>query len=467
LDLIDMQTGSGGGRVSGSLNYGRKFSLRKAHYNHVHLAAMLPDNCLAAVFYIVSAIEAELSRQGVEIRKVERISHLEGKGKADLSPYSSIFDSHLNEAGRRPADRDWNSLNQESRVDAVASMAEEFGGRVNMAKLLESLTLSGSIPPDIRSDVGDLDEVIERLTFFQLIGRDMGKFTLTPKGTEVRSILTSYASEIEAAIRRLIRKMPIVKKFPRYEEGNFRKKARGETPKIAKTARALSEGEWCDTIAVPETILTSLVRREMEGVDSSRFLRGDIQVYRRRPTHPPEVCLLIDASASMVGRRIRAAKYLIRHLTMACRVKISVLTFQERDVKIHIASTRSKKAIEEGVKRIQPQGLTPLAAGIADTLDFIKARKLKDVLLILITDGIPTMNRWTADPARDALTAAKRIADSKITFMCVGLQPNRDFLSRLVDVAHGKLYIVDEFDKDILVNLVRAGRRESAKGRNR
>jgi len=467
LDLIDMQTGSGGGRISGSLNYGRKFSLRKAHYNHVHLAAMLPDNCLTAVFYIVSAVEAELANQGIEIRKVERISHVEGKGKADLSPYSSIFDSHLNETGRSPADRDWKSLNQDSRVDAVASMAEEFGGRVSMARLLESLTSSGSIPPDIRSDVGDLDEVIERLSFLQLIGREMGKFTLTPKGNEVKSILTAYASEIEAAIRRLIRKMPIVKRFPQHEEGRFRKKAPGDAPRIAKTARPLREGEWCDTIAIPETVVNSLVRCRVEEANSPRFLRDDIHVYRRRPARPPEVCLLIDASASMVGRRIRAAKYLIRHLTMACRVKISVLTFQERDVKIHITSTRSKKAIEEGVKRIQPQGLTPLAAGIADTLEFIKAKKLKDVLLILITDGIPTMNRWTADPARDALTAAKSIADRKITFMCVGLQPNRDFLSRLVDVAHGKLYIVDEFDKDILVNLVRAGRRESAKSGKR
>lgn len=466
LDLIDMQTGSGGGRVSGSLNYGRKFSLRKAHYNHVHLAAMLPDNCLSMVFYIVSGIESALACQGVEIRKVEHLSHIEGTGKADLSPYSSIFDSYLNERGLRPNSQDWNSLGQESRVDAVASMAEEFGGRVNMAKLLESLTASGSIPPDIRSDVGDLDEVIERLTFFQLIGRDMGKFALTPKGAEVRSILTMCASEIEAAIRRLIRKMPIVKKLPRHEEGHFRKQAHGEAPRAAKTVRALKETEWCDTIAVPETILTSLVRRGAEGPAAPALLRDDIRVYRRRPAHPPEICLLIDASASMVGRRIRAAKYLIHHLAMACRMKISVLTFQERDVKVQISSTRSKRSIEEGVRKIQPAGLTPLAAGIADALDFIKSKKLKDVLLILITDGIPTMNRWTADPARDALTAAKRIADSKITFMCVGLQPNRDFLSRLVDVACGKLYIVDEFDKDILINLVRAGRRESAKGRS-
>ena len=461
LNLIDMQTGSGGGRVSGSLNYGKKYSLRRAHYNHVHLAAMLPNNCLAAVFYIVSAVETELANQGVEIRKVERISHLEGEGKADLSPYSSIFDSHLNESEQSPTDLNWDSLNKESQVDAVASMAEEFGGRINMTEILESLTSSGSVSKEIRYDVGDLDEIIERLTSLQLIEREMDKFRLTAKGMQVRGILTSYASEIEAAIRRLIRKMPLVKKYPQYEEGRFYKRTSREIPGFAKTARPLNEGEWCDTLAIPETILNSLARCRAENTAQFRLRREDIQVYRRRPTQLPEICLLIDASASMVGKRIRAAKYLIRHLAMTCQVKISVLTFQERDVKIHIASTRSKRAIERGVQKIQPQGLTPLAAGIVDTLGFIKAKRLKDVLLILITDGIPTMNRWTADPARDALTAAKNIAEDKIAFMCVGLQPNRDFLSRLVEIAHGKLYIVDEFDKDILINLVRAGRRES------
>jgi len=121
-------------------------------------------------------------------------------------------------------------------------MAEEFGGRVNMAKLLESLTSSGSIPPDIRSDVGDLDEVIERLTFLQLIGREMGKFALTPKGTEVQSILTSYASEIEAAIRRLIRKMPIVRSFLNMKKAGSARKPR-ETRRELQRLRGASEKE--------------------------------------------------------------------------------------------------------------------------------------------------------------------------------------------------------------------------------
>ncbi len=480
LNLMDIQTGTGGGRVGGTLNYGRKLSLRKAHCNHVHIAAMLPDNCLLTIFYLILALEEEIARQGVEIRKVERLAHQEAASGGDLSPYSSVFDSFLNESRATGRGHDWERLPREARIEAVSFMAEEFGGRINMARLLDLLPTSGAIPSDIRSDAGDLDEVIERLSSFDLLTRERGQLTLTPKGREVRNILATCASEVEAGIRRLIRKMPIVPRIPRHEEGRFGPKANHERPRVSKNVRPPKEGEWCDEIAVPETVLAALSRACLErggltpvtatttatttAAAAPRLMREDIRLYRKRPARPPEVCLLIDASASMVGRRIRAAKYLIRHLATACKVRVTVLTFQERDVRVQIASTRSRKIIEEGVRRIEPAGLTPLAAGITEALDFIRSRKLKDVLLVLITDGIPTMNRWTADPARDALTAAKRIAEEKVQFMCVGLQPNRDFLKKLVEIACGKLYVVDEFDKDILISLVRNGRKESARG---
>ncbi|MGE5573275.1 MAG: vWA domain-containing protein [Bacteroidota bacterium] len=471
LNLMDIQTGTGGGRLGGTLNYGRKLSLRRAHCNHVHIAAMLPDNCLLVLFYLVLALEDEIARQGVEIRKVERLAHHEAAGKGDLSPYSSMFDSYLNESRVAGHGRDWERLPRDARIEAVSSMAEEFGGRANMARILDLLPASGAIPPDIRSDAGDLDEIIERLSSFDLVTREHGQLALTSRGREVRNILASCASEVEAGIRRLVRKMPIVPRVPRHEEGRFGAKASRERPRISKNVRPAKEGEWCDEIAVPESVVAALCRSRLErggpgaGVTTApRLRREDIRLYRKRPARPPEVCLLIDASASMVGRRIRAAKYLIRHLATACRVRVTVLTFQERDVRVQIASTRSKKAIEEGVRRIEPAGLTPLAAGISEALNFIMSKKLKDVMLVLITDGIPTMNRWTADPARDALTAAKRIAEEKVPFMCVGLQPNRDFLKKLVGVASGKLYVVDEFDKDVLIGLVRNGRKESGRG---
>ncbi len=95
-DLIDVQTASGGGRLTGSLNYGRKLSLRRAHENHVHLAAMLPDDHLACLFYIVMAVEQVISEHKMELRRNERIVHRDGEGSpADMSAYSDHSDSFL------------------------------------------------------------------------------------------------------------------------------------------------------------------------------------------------------------------------------------------------------------------------------------------------------------------------------------------------------------------------------------
>ncbi len=58
-DWVDVQTGTGGGRVSGSLAYGRKPTLRDSHKNHVHItclaAAVRPDFLL----HLVAAVEAK------------------------------------------------------------------------------------------------------------------------------------------------------------------------------------------------------------------------------------------------------------------------------------------------------------------------------------------------------------------------------------------------------------------------
>jgi len=75
-------------------------------------------------------------------------------------------------------------------------------------------------------------------------------------------------------------------------------------------------------------------------------------------------------------------------------------------------------------------------------------------MLVLLTDGIPTMNYYTSDPARDALTAAEKVREAGIPFTCIGLSPNKSFLKRLAEEARGTLYIVEEFDRDLLAKLV-------------
>ena len=181
-----------------------------------------------------------------------------------------------------------------------------------------------------------------------------------------------------------------------------------------------------------------------------------VSLPRRR--RPMDVCLLIDASASMAGSRIHAARHLARHVFYSCRDRVSVLTFQDRDVTAHVVRARSARALETGLASVRPRGLTPMAAGIEQAVKLLERKGGSRTMLVLLTDGIPTMNSYTSDPARDALTAARRIRSAGIPFTCIGLSPNKSFLKRLTQEACGTLYLVEEFDRDLLAKLV-AGER--------
>jgi len=71
----------------------------------------------------------------------------------------------------------------------------------------------------------------------------------------------------------------------------------------------------------------------------------------------------------------------------------------------------------------------------------------------LITDGIPTVPKWTLNPLEDSLTAAKKVAGARMRFGCIGLQPNKSFLQSLSRQAKGTLYVVDELEKETLANI--------------
>jgi magnesium chelatase subunit D len=214
------------------------------------------------------------------------------------------------------------------------------------------------------------------------------------------------------------------------------------------------EADFRGAISVPGTISQWAVRCSQQG------RRGpvepcDVRIEQARRRLRVDVCLLIDASASMAGKRIQAAKHLARYMFLTCRDRVSVLTFQDRSVTPHVIRARSHRALEQGLSTVRPAGLTPLAAGIVEAVRLLGTARHAPAMLVLLTDGIPTMNQWTGDPARDALTAAEQIAENSIPFTCIGLAPNKSFLRRLTEIAHGTLYIVDEFDRDVLAKLVK------------
>jgi magnesium chelatase subunit D len=110
--------------------------------------------------------------------------------------------------------------------------------------------------------------------------------------------------------------------------------------------------------------------------------------------------------------------------------------------------------VEKGLRSIQPFGLTPLADGLYSALRYVRQSHVaRNTLLLLITDGIPTVPRESVNPLDDALEAADRLRAAKLATACVGLQPNQKYLCELMERANGSLYVVDELSRDTLVSI--------------
>jgi magnesium chelatase subunit D len=92
-------------------------------------------------------------------------------------------------------------------------------------------------------------------------------------------------------------------------------------------------------------------------------------------------------------------------------------------------------------------------------LNLIKDTRVRNPLLVLITDGVPNTPLWTLDAKADGLEAAGRIANSNVRFICIGVESNRYYLEKVADRAQGVLYLVDDLNKENLINIVKAEKR--------
>ncbi|HHY13068.1 MAG TPA: VWA domain-containing protein, partial [Thermoanaerobacterales bacterium] len=151
--------------------------------------------------------------------------------------------------------------------------------------------------------------------------------------------------------------------------------------------------------------------------------------------------------------RLKSAKFLAEYLVNNTCDRISVVVFQENDVEVIVPFTRNFNLVQRNLSKIDSKGLTPLALAIEKSLEYIESEKKKEILMMLITDGIPTVSNSSMDPVKDAINAARKIAEKNIYFSCIGLQPNKKHLEQIAKEGQGNLYIVDELRTDLLIHI--------------
>jgi len=455
LDYTDVQTGTGGGRVSGGLAFGRRASLRRAHMNHVHLTAAWYRRWCKLVLLLVDAVEEEVQRQGLEIRAVEdAVVETGGDREVDMRDYSAPSDSFMRGRSGTRGEGCEGAYGRE--FEQLVDMAQECPDVEELYSCLRSVARDagrGAHGPELCPwPTERWAQALERRGYVE---RRCGSLFLTDEGGRMLEYLERHRSELRRLLRRMEGSGSRLSGL-----GRLGRRGRNERRGVrSREAVSPDRRSWIENLAVAETVASAARRAVAEGRASIRITRSDLRCYPRRKRNARDICLLIDASASMAGRRMAAAKQLARYLVAEGRDRVAVVSFQERGATIRVPFTRDHRSVEIGLERLKPYGLTPMASGLWECLSFVRGSRLRSPLVLLITDGVPTVPRWSMNALGDALEAARCVGRTKLPFACVGLEPNREFLEELSDAAGGALYVVRELDADTLVAIARREKR--------
>jgi Ca-activated chloride channel family protein len=162
---------------------------------------------------------------------------------------------------------------------------------------------------------------------------------------------------------------------------------------------------------------------------------------------PVAVCLLIDRSGSMVGKKLRSAKEgacnLVVQLTN--RDYCGVVTFESK-VAIVVPGqfVRNPQLFEDKIKEISLGGTTELYRGLEAAFEVLQGslefeHGLGSVRrIILLSDGQPTDDRFESEYR--SLARLMREMGISITALGIGKDYNEDLLSALAEESGGMWY---------------------------
>jgi len=426
-------------------------------YDHVHILARFNREDYYLVYVIAEAVEELILASGIKLSKVRNITH--GNQKEERDSYAGYiklpWKKFKGQKARQLPDKE--NVNQ-----LILKLAEKFGGVDEIEEFMESYSTNIFKRKGIEQQKkkwGDIEHDLEQLEELGLIKNTILGKVLSKKGLEIKEFVVNHKCELETEIRRNIRRAPSG------GSGRFRKLGKEErrTAQVEYTNRNRTINDpdkgWSGDLAVPETIIQAKKNSFLRGDERFTLKKEDLHFYDKKIYVPIDICLLIDASGSMAGDKRQAACFLAEHLLITGKEKVAVVTFQERRSDVVVPFTRNQRVLSKGLSTINPAGLTPLANGIMKAVELIKNNRVKNPLLVLITDGIPNTPLWTMDAKADALEAARHIKENKIRLICIGVESNRSFLEKLSMQADGALYLVDDLNKDNLINIVRHEKR--------
>lgn len=464
-DYIDVQTGTGGGRITGALAFGRRQSVREAHLHHLHITMRRLGLCPRFLPEAIDALEQMLLKAGVRLRRVDGIRFSRGgNGRLDLSGYTDRSDSYLKHHGggglpgqtgsRRPVSGNDLGMPPHAARDGrdvgwrqLAELSDTAGG---LDELQAALRLLADGPGRAQFGAAHSLALLRQLEAAGIASDQRGQLGLTATGQRLAKRLTEQMFAVEQGLRRSYSTVYSSGAGATGGPGQWGPRVRRWAAGRARDVRPVPPRQAPVSLDAAATV-TAAVLRHGQRAGPLAIQRCDWREQVRRRREPPSIMLLIDCSASMAGRRLQAAKFLARHLLVAAKARVAVMSFQADTAELVLPFTRRYREADRGLRRLTPAGLTPLARGLVEATAALQSEKSRRPLLLLITDGIPTVPLVSDNPVTDALAAAARVADQRLTFGCIGLEPSRSYLTAIAAKGNGSLYILEDLEEEGLV----------------
>jgi Mg-chelatase subunit ChlD len=178
------------------------------------------------------------------------------------------------------------------------------------------------------------------------------------------------------------------------------------------------------------------------------------------------VVFVVDASWSMaVAERMSATKGAIMSLLTDAyqrRDRVGLVVFQKDRAQLVLPPTNSVELARKALVDIPVGGKTPLAAGLALTLEVFKRDKLSHPdampLLILLTDGAGNVSMGNLPPQEEAHLIADQIRETDIRSVVINMEHasfDQGLAKQLADRLDGPCYTLQELRADLLYHTVR------------
>ena len=267
----------------------------------------------------------------------------------------------------------------------------------------------------------------------------------------------------------LISALPMIPRDRLFRQGSGRRsKTKSGTSKGRYAGFTQSPKPHQKDLALDATLRAAApYQRSRDHTDCAVALVDSDLRYKVRENHVgATIVFAVDASGSMGARkRMKETKEAILSMLLDSyqkRDKIGLVAFRKDGAQTLLDITASVDLAEKKLQVLPTGGRTPLAAGIFQAWQLLRARRSKDPdilpMLVLVTDGRANRSLWTEDAVADAVKAAELIRQDGIH--AVVIDTEKDFISlhiaqQIAQAMNAAYYKVTDLQSDQLRAIVK------------